>query len=326
MTAISVLDFVRITRETNARQALDQARELAAHAEALGYRRYWVPEHHNFPGIVGAATSVVLSHIAAGTRTIRIGAGGVMMPNHPPLVVAEQFGTLAQLFPDRIDLGIGRAPGGDQNVIRALRRPAGGGDLMADAVELLAYFGEEGQAKGVRAMPAAATKVPLWILGSSLYGARLGAELGLPYAFASHFAPEALLPALQTYRDRFKPSVHLERPYAMMGVNIVAAETDAEAVRLATTQQMTYTDLIRGRPGVSQPPLDDINTYWSPVERDHVTRMLGCSIIGSLATVRAAIAALVAQTGVDELIIDSDLYDHGRRMTSLEIIAEAVAT
>lgn len=325
MTLISILDFVRITHETDARRALDNARDLAQHAEGWGFSRFWVAEHHNYPGIAGAATAVVLSHIAAGTKDIRVGAGGVMMPNHAPIVVAEQFGTLAHLFPNRIDLGLGRASGSDQRTVRALRRPMTfNGDLRADVVELQDYFGPVGLSNGVLAVPSRGTRIPLWILGSSLYGAQLAADLGLRYAFASHFAPDALLPALYAYRSGFKPSGQEARPHAMIGVNIVAAETDDEARRLATTQQMTYSDLVRGTPGVSKPPIEDIDTYWSRTEKAQVSRMLARSIIGSPRTVKDGIAALVAETGADELIIDSDLYDHAKRLRSFEIIADVI--
>jgi luciferase family oxidoreductase group 1 len=230
MTALSILDLVRVTQDTDARGALDNARDLAVHAEAWGYRRIWVAEHHNMPGIASAAASVVIGHIAAGTKTIRVGAGGIMLPNHAPYVIAEQFGTLAQLFPGRIDLGLGRAPGTDQLTLRALRRtPEAAENFPQDVLEVQAFLAPAGPNQRIRAVPAAGTEVPLWILGSSNFGARLAAELGLPYAFASHFAPELLIPALQIYRSRFKPSEQLDRPYAMVGVNIIAAGSDDEA-------------------------------------------------------------------------------------------------
>jgi luciferase family oxidoreductase group 1 len=325
MTRISVLDFVRITEVTNPRIALDNARDVALHAEKWGYTRYWVAEHHNYPGIVGGPTAVVLAHVGAGSSTIRIGAGGVMMPNHAPIIVAEQYGALAHLYPGRIDLGVGRASGSEPKTVRALRGPMGyDGNLVPDVVELQQYFSDEGMVGEVQAIPAKGTNVPLWILGSSMYGARVAAEMGLPYAFASHFAPDALLDALTHYRKYFVPSRFLARPQTMIGVSIVAAETDEEATRLATTQQMTYADLIRGKPGFNQPPIDDIGTYWSDLERAHAERMLSCSIVGSMATVRAGIEALVEKTGADELIIDSNLFDHDMRLRSFQIIAEAV--
>jgi len=323
MIPLSILDLVRVTEETDARRAIEDARDLAAHAEQWGYRRFWVAEHHNMPGIASAATSVVLGHIAAGTQKIRIGAGGIMLPNHAPIIVAEQFGTLARLYPGRIDLGLGRAPGTDQVTVRALRRTLGADNFPQDVLELQAYFAPVQPNQRVQAVPAAGTEVPLWILGSSTYGAQLAAELGLPYAFASHFAPDQLLPALHVYRSRFKPSAQLAQPYAMMGVNIIAADSDAEAKRLATTQQMSFVSLFRGARGPSRPPIDDIEAYWTPMEKAQAMQMLARSIVGSPESVRAGIAALVAETGVDELMVVSDVYDHGARLRSFELIAEA---
>ena len=322
MVALSILDLVRVTEATDARGALDNARDLAARAENWGYQRFWVAEHHNMPGIASAATAVALAHIAAGSQRIRIGAGGIMLPNHAPIVIAEQFGTLARLFPGRIDLGLGRAPGTDQITIHALRRSLSGAEnFPQDVIELQAYFRPAQQGQRVQAVPAAGTEVPLWILGSSTYGAQLAAELGLPYAFASHFAPAQLRPALQIYRDRFKPSEQLAQPYAMVGVNIIAAESDAEAQRLATTQQMSFADIFRGARGLSKPPIDDIDNYWSPMEKAQVYQMLERSIIGSPDGVRTGIDALVAETGADELMIVSDVYDHNARLRSFELIA-----
>ena len=322
MTVFSILELVRVTEETDARAALDNARDLAAHAEKWGYKRIWVAEHHNMPGIASAATSIVLAHIAGGTKTIRVGAGGIMLPNHAPYVIAEQFGTLERLFPGRIDLGLGRAPGTDQLTLHALRRPPENAEnFPQDVLELQAYLAPAAPGQRIVAVPAAGANVPLWILGSSNFGAMLAAELGLPYGFASHFAPDFLLPALEIYRNRFKPSQQLERPYAMVGVNIIAAETDAEARRLATTQQMSFTDMFRGARGLSKPPIDDIETYWSPMEKMQAGRMLARSIIGSPATVRDGIAALIEETSADELIIVSDVYDHALRLRSFELIA-----
>ncbi len=327
MTALSILDLVRVTDDTDARGALDNARDLAAHAEKWGYRRIWVAEHHNMAGIASAATSIVIAHIAAGTKTIRVGAGGIMLPNHAPYVIAEQFGTLARLFPGRIDLGLGRAPGTDQLTLRALRRlPEAADNFPQDVLELQAFFAPAGPQQRIVAVPAAGTEVPLWILGSSHFGAMLAAELGLPYAFASHFAPELLISALEIYRSRFKPSEQLARPYAMVGVNIIAAESDAAARRLATTQQMSFTNIFRGARGLSQPPIDDIETYWSPLEKAQVTKMLARSIIGSPDTVRSGIAALSAETRADEIMIVSDVYDHATRLRSFKLIAEAGLT
>jgi luciferase family oxidoreductase group 1 len=326
MAALSILDLVRISEATDARGALDNARDLAAHAEGWGYRRFWVAEHHNAPGIASAATSLVIAHVAAGSKTIRVGAGGIMLPNHAPIVIAEQFGTLARLFPGRIDLGLGRAPGTDQMTVRALRRSLENSDNFPnDVLELQAYFAAAVPGQRLQAVPAAGTDVPLWILGSSNFGAMLAAEFGLPYAFASHFAPDQLLPALELYRSRFKPSEQLAHPYAMAGINIIAADTDQEARRLATTQQMSFTDIFRGARGLSQPPIDDIDVYWSPQERAQAMRMLERTIIGSPATVRAGIDAFLAETGVDELMIVSDIHNHAARLHSYEIIASASA-
>jgi len=324
MVTLSILDLVRVTEETDARGALDKARDLAAHAERWGYRRFWVAEHHNMPGIASAATAVVIAHIAAGSQHIRVGAGGIMLPNHAPIVIAEQFGTLARLYPGRIDLGLGRAPGTDQITVQALRRSLVAADeFPQDVLELQAYFAHVQPGQRVQAVPAAGTDVPLWILGSSTYGAQLAAALGLPYAFASHFAPEQLLPALEIYRRQFKSSAQLERPYTMVGINIIAAPTDHEARRLATTQQMSFTNIFRGARGLSQPPIDDIETYWTPREKIQAMRMLARSIVGSPETVKAGIDALVAETGADELMIVSDVYDHALRLRSFEMIAAA---
>jgi len=323
--AYSILDLVRVTDATDARGAIDNARDLAAHAERWGYTRFWVAEHHNMAGIASAATSLVIGHVAAGSSTIRVGAGGIMLPNHAPLIVAEQFGTLAQLYPGRIDLGLGRAPGTDQATVRALRRTAGADTFPQDVRELQHYFSAEAASGYVQAVPAAGTEVPLWILGSSTYGAQLAAEFGLPYAFASHFAPQMLLQALQIYRAHFKPSEQLARPYAMIGVNIVAAESDAEARRLATTQQMSFADLFRGARNLSRPPIDDIDSYWTPQERAQAMSMLQRSIVGSPETIRRGIEQLIEETGADELMIVSDVYDHAQRLRSYELIAEAMA-
>ena len=326
MTSLSILDLVRVTLDTDARGAFDNARDLAAHAERWGYRRFWVAEHHNMPGVASAATAVVLSHIAAGTRTIRVGAGGIMLPNHAPIIIAEQFGTLARLYPGRIDLGLGRAPGTDQTTVRALRRTLQSSDnFPQDVLELQAFFAPAGPNQIVQAVPAAGTEVPLWILGSSTYGAQLAAALGLPYAFASHFAPDQLLPALNIYRNRFEPSAQLSKPYAMVGVNIIAADTDHEAKRLATTQQMSFTNMFRGKRGLSQPPIDDIETYWTPVEKVQAMQMLARSIVGTKDTVRAGLAGLFAETKADELMVVSDIYDHRARLHSYELIAAAQA-
>ena len=326
MVPLSILELARITQDADARTALDNAREVARHVEGWGYRRFWIAEHHNFPGIASAATSIVIAHVAAGTRTIRVGAGGIMLPNHAPLVIAEQFGTLARLFPDRIDLGLGRAPGTDQATVRALRRSPGAAEGFAnDVLELQHYLEPAAPGQTVQAVPAAGTRVPLWILGSSTYGAALAAELGLPYAFASHFAPQQLMPALDVYRNRFKPSVQLAEPRAMVGVNVIAADTDEAARRLATTQQMAFADMLRGTRSLSRPPIDDIEHYWTPLEKAQALQMLALSIVGSEATVRTGMQALVQRTGADELIVVSDVYELTARLRSFELIAGAAA-
>ncbi|HEY4546862.1 MAG TPA: LLM class flavin-dependent oxidoreductase [Pedomonas sp.] len=325
MTALSLLELVRVTQDTDAGTALNNARDLAAHAEKCGYKRVWVAEHHNMEGIASAATSIVIAHIASGTKTIRVGAGGIMLPNHAPYIIAEQFGTLARLYPGRIDLGLGRAPGTDQIAIRAMRRsPAAAEQFPQDVLELQAFFAPAGPDQRIIAVPAAGTDVPLWILGSSNFGAMLAAEFGLPYAFASHFAPELLLPALEIYRSRFKPSEQLDRPYAMAGINVIAAHTDAEAKRLATTQQMSFADLFSGRRGLSKPPIDDIETYWSAHEKAQAMHMLARSVVGSPETVRKGLEAFIDETGVDEVMIVSDVYEHQARLRSVELIAEAM--
>ena len=325
MTQLSILDLVRVRDNGTPRSALDNARDLAAHAEGWGYRRFWVAEHHNMQGIASAATSVVIGHIAAGTESIRVGAGGIMLPNHAPMVIAEQFGTLAHLFPGRIDLGLGRAPGTDQTTAFALRRSFANADnFPQDVLELQAYLAPAQAGQRLHAVPATGTEVPLWILGSSTFGAQLAAELGLPYGFASHFAPDLLLQALEIYRRRFKPSAQLAQPYAMVGVNVIAAETDEEAKFLATTQQMSFTNIFRGARGLSQPPIADIETYWSPMEKAQAMRMLHLSIIGSPQTVKRGLDALIAETGADELMIVSDIYDHDLRLRSFRLIAEAM--
>ncbi len=324
MIPLSILELVRVRQGSDARAALDHARDLAGRAEGWGYRRIWVAEHHNMAGIASAATAVVLAHLAAGSSTIRVGAGGIMLPNHSPYVIAEQFGTLARLYPGRIDLGLGRAPGTDQITLRALRRsPEASDSFPNDVLELQAWLAPAAEGQRVVAVPAAGTEVPLWILGSSTYGAMLAAELGLPYAFASHFAPDLLLPALELYRSRFKPSAQLDRPYAMVGVNVIAAGTDEEARRLATTQQMSFANIFRGARGLSPPPIDDIESYWTPREKAQAMAMLARSIWGSEATMKAGLAALVAETGADELIVVSDVFDPELRLRSFETIARA---
>jgi luciferase family oxidoreductase group 1 len=318
-----VLDLVPVGEGRTPREALQSSLELARHVERLGYRRFWVAEHHNMPGIASAATAVVIGYLAGGTSTIRIGAGGIMLPNHAPLIIAEQFGTLASLYPDRIDLGLGRAPGTDQATLRALRRdPANAENFPQDVLELQALLGEPEPGQAIRAVPGAGTYVPLWILGSSLFGAQLAAAFGLPYAFASHFAPDTLFDALRIYRERFQPSEQLDRPHAMAGVNVVAAETDAEARRLFTSVQQAFTNLRRGRPGLQPPPIDDIETYWTPLEKAGASQMLRQSIVGSPETVRAGLEGFLNATQADELMAVTAIYDPAARLRSYEILAD----
>jgi luciferase family oxidoreductase group 1 len=325
MTAFSILELVRVTEETGAGAALNNARDMAAHAEHWGYKRVWVAEHHNMEGIASAATSIVIAHIAGGTKTIRVGAGGIMLPNHAPYIIAEQFGTLEHLYPGRIDLGLGRAPGTDQIAVRAMRRAPNASDQFPqDVQELQAFLGPATPGQRILAVPGTNTNVPLWILGSSNFGASLAAELGLPYAFASHFAPDMLMPALEIYRNHFKPSAQLARPYAVAGINVIAADSDAEAKRLATTQQMSFADLLSARRGLSKPPIDDIETYWSGREKAQAMHMLTHSVFGSVDSVRAGLQAFIAETGVDEVMIVCDVYEHQARLRSLELIAEAM--
>ena len=323
----SVLDLSPIIEGGDAALALGNTLDLARHAESWGYNRYWLAEHHNMPGIASAATSVVLAHIAAGTRTIRVGSGGVMLPNHAPLVIAEQFGTLAALHPGRIDLGIGRAPGTDQLTARALRRTLAGDidDFPQDVVELLAYFRPAEPGQRIRAVPGAGLDVPVWILGSSLYGAQLAAALGLPYAFASHFAPEQLTPALEIYRRHFRPSEQLERPYVMLGIPVFAADSDAEARLLFTSLQQSFVSLRRGGPVPLPPPRPGIEAELSPMERAMLAQAFSCAVVGSPETVRRGLADFIARTGADELMVTANIYDHAARLRSFELVAEAHA-
>ncbi|GLK75737.1 alkane 1-monooxygenase [Methylopila jiangsuensis] len=324
MTALSVLDLAFIPEGGDAADALDRSLELARRVEALGYTRFWLAEHHNMVGIASAATAVVIGHVAAGTSTIRVGAGGVMLPNHAPLVIAEQFGTLATLFPGRIDLGLGRAPGTDQQTLRALRRDMTSADAFPqDVLELQTLLGPLDEGRRVQAVPGTGTNVPLWILGSSLFGAQLAAALGLPYAFASHFAPDSLDPALRAYRERFQPSAQLDRPYAAVGVNVIAADTDAEARRLFTSAQQSFTRLFRGTRGLLPPPLDDIDGFWSEREKAQVSHMLSCSIVGGPKTVREGLERLSERTGADEFIVAAAIWDREARLRSYDILADA---
>ncbi len=323
MPALSVLDLSPVIQGETPAQALRKSLDLARHAEKFGYRRYWVAEHHNMIGIASAATSVVIGYIAGGTERIRVGAGGIMLPNHSPLVIAEQFGTLESLYPGRIDLGLGRAPGTDQRTLRALRRdPAVADNFPQDVVELQALLGPLQPGQTVQAVPGTDTRVPIWILGSSLFGAQLAAMLGLPYAFASHFAPDALMSALNIYRERFEKSAQLDRPYAMVGCNVIAAPTDAEARYLFTSPQQSFTNLFRGTRGQLRPPIDDIETYWSPAEKAQASNMLRCSFVGSPETIKRDLAKFLEDTRADELMVAAAIHDHGHRIRSYEILAE----
>ena len=326
MPLLSVLDLAPVPAGLTPGDALRRTLDLAQHAEEWGFRRYWLAEHHNMVGIASAATSVVIGYVAGGTKSIRVGAGGIMLPNHAPIVIAEQFGTLESLYPGRIDLGLGRAPGTDQRTLRALRRnPESADHFPQDVLELQALLGPLQEGQVVQAVPGTGLKVPLWILGSSLFGSQLAAMLGLPYAFASHFAPDQLLDALAIYRERFEPSEQLAKPYAMIGVNVIAADTDAEARRLFTSAQQSFTNIFRGTRGRLQPPIDDIETYWSPVEKAQASRMLACSVVGSRDTVRQGLGRLLAETKADELMVASAIYDHAARLRSYEILAEVGA-
>jgi luciferase family oxidoreductase group 1 len=319
----SVLDLSPIVEGGTAADALRNTLDLARHVEQWGYERYWVAEHHNMMGIASAATVVVIGHVAAGTRTIRVGSGGIMLPNHAPLVVAEQFGTLETLFPGRIDLGLGRAPGTDQNTSRALRRDlqTNAEQFPQDVLELRAYFDEVQPGQQIRAVPGVGLKVPLWILGSSLFGAQVAAMLGLPFAFASHFAPEALMPALEIYRRYFKPSEQLDKPYAMVAANIIAADTDAEARHLFTSLQQSFVKLRRGTPGKLAPPVDDIESWAAPVELAGLKHSLVYSFVGSPDTVSRGVRSFLEMTRADELIVSGHIFDHGARLHSYELAA-----
>jgi luciferase family oxidoreductase group 1 len=325
----SVLDLSPICQGATAADAFRNTLDLARAAERLGYIRYWLAEHHNMPGIASAATAVVIGHVAAGTKTIRVGSGGVMLPNHAPLVIAEQFGTLASLFPGRIDLGLGRAPGTDMRTARALRRNLQGSDdtFPQDVIELMSYFSappaDQPHVMGqqVRAVPGAGLDVPVWILGSSLFGAELAAQLGLPFGFASHFAPDYLMQALEVYRSHFRPSAQLAEPYALACIGVYAAETDAEAHRLFSSIQQQFIALRRGSPGPLPPPRD-MEGFWAPQERAMVEHSLMYSMVGTADAVKRGIAAFLDRTKVDELMITAQIYDHAARLRSYEITAE----
>ncbi|HSI54163.1 MAG TPA: LLM class flavin-dependent oxidoreductase [Ramlibacter sp.] len=323
MIPFSVLDLSPITAAGSASDSFRNTLDLAQHAEGWGFNRYWLAEHHGMPGIASAATSVLIGHVAGGTKTIRVGAGGIMLPNHSPLVIAEQFGTLEALYPGRIDLGLGRAPGSDQATARALRR-----NLMSDAdefprdvVELMDLMSDEPR-QHIRAVPGTGAKVPVWILGSSTFGAQLAAMLGLPYAFASHFAPQQMMQAIEIYRETFKPSQYLATPYVMLGFNVFAADTDDEAAVRATSQQQAFVNLRSGRPGRLPPPLPGYRENAGPAERALLESVLSCTAIGAPGTVREGLRAFIARTGADELMITSNMYDHQHRLRSYEIVSQ----
>jgi len=324
MTPLSILDLAPIVEGGDATQAFRNTRDLAQHAERWGYRRFWLAEHHGMPGIASAATAVVIGHVAAGTSTIRVGAGGIMLPNHAPLLIAEQFGTLEALFPGRIDLGVGRAPGSDQITARALRRSLATDpdDFPQDVLELIRYFGDAEPGQAVRAVPGQGLRVPIWILGSSLFGAQLAAALGLPFAFASHFAPAQMMQAIEVYRSRFVPSEQLERPHVMLGFNVFAADTDDEARLLASSMQQAFVNLRSGRPSRLQPPVPDYDRQLHPAARALLDEVLSCSAIGAPETVRDAMRAFVARTSADELMLTAHIFDHAARLRSFEIAAQ----
>ena len=325
MIPISILDLSPIIEGARPADALRNTLDLAQHAEKWGYHRFWVAEHHNIPGIASAATSIVIGHVAGGTRTIRVGSGGIMLPNHSPLVIAEQFGTLASLYPGRIDLGLGRAPGTDSLTMRALRRDAAtaADNFPRDVQELMYYFRPAEPGQKIRAIPGAGVDVPVWLLGSSLFSAQLAALLGLPFAFASHFAPADLMDALKVYREMFKPSERWKQPHAMVAANVIAAATDGEARRLFTSAQQSFLNLRRGSPGQLPPPVDDIEPYFaSPAERAMLNQTLSCSFVGTPDMVLRGLQSFLDQTQADELIINGHIYDHLARLRSFELISE----
>ena len=320
----SVLDLAPINLGSTAADSFRNSLSLAKHVERLGFKRFWLAEHHNMTGIASAATSVVIGYIAAGTSTIRVGAGGIMLPNHAPLVIAEQFGTLESLFPGRIDLGLGRAPGSDRMTAHALRRTlhSDGDDFPELLEELRFFFRRPVENQRVRAVPGAGLHIPIWLLGSSDFSARLAGRLGLPFAFAGHFSPEYILPALKLYRESFEPSDKLEKPYAMLAINVIAADTDAEAQYLATTQFQSFLRLIRGMPGEMLPPVENMDQVWTAQERAAVDSRLGGSVIGSAATVKSGLERLLAEPGADEMMLNTMIFDHTARLHAYEIVAD----
>jgi luciferase family oxidoreductase group 1 len=324
MIPFSVLDLSPVTLGGTAAQSLRNTLDLAQHAETWGYKRYWLAEHHSMPGIASAATSVVICHVASGTSAIRVGAGGIMLPNHSPLVIAEQFGTLESLFPGRIDLGLGRAPGSDQATARALRRNLASDpdQFPQDVLELMGYLAPATPEQRVMAIPGVGLKVPIWILGSSLFGAQVAAALGLPFSFASHFAPAMMMQAIDIYRARFQPSEQLDRPYVMLGFNVIAADSDAQAHLLATSVQQAFVNLRSGRPIQLPPPLEGYESHLPPPARALLADVLTCAAIGSPQTVRNALAAFIERTKADELMITAQIFDHSARLRSYEIAAD----
>lgn len=327
MTTLSILDLAPVPQGSDVSQALANTIDLARHAERLGYNRYWLAEHHNMAGIASAATSVVIGAVAAATKTIRVGAGGIMLPNHAPLVIAEQFGTLSALHPGRIDLGLGRAPGSDQATAHALRRTLQGNvdSFPQDVMELMHWFSPADEDQRIRANPGEGQDIPVWILGSSTYGAQLAAHLGLPYAFASHFAPADMMSAIQVYRQTFRPSDRLAKPYVMLGFNVFAAETDDQARLLFSSVQQAFVNLRTGKPGKLPPPVEGYEAGLSPSERGMIAQALSCSAVGSADTVRREVEAFTARTGADELMITSQIWSHADRVRSLEILSEATS-
>lgn len=327
MIPFSILDLAPIVQGGTAAQSFRNSLDLAQRAERWGYHRFWLAEHHNIPGVASSATSVVIAHVAGGTSTIRVGAGGIMLPNHAPLLIAEQFGTLESLFPGRIDLALGRAPGSDQITAQALRRNSASADAFPhDVAELIGYFRAPKPGQLVRAVPGAGLQVPIWILGSSLFGAQLAAMMGLPFAFASHFAPALLAQAIDIYRARFKPSEFLDKPYAMLGVSAVAADTDDEAAWLFTSLQQTFVNLRRGQPTQVPPPSRDFEKTLTSFDRAQLDSVLSQACVGSPETIAAALRAFISRTGADELIIASQVFDHAARLRSYEIVAEVRRT
>ncbi|MEM7057537.1 MAG: LLM class flavin-dependent oxidoreductase [Pseudomonadota bacterium] len=325
MIPYSVLDLAPIVEGGTAAQSFQETLDLAQHAERWGYNRYWLAEHHNMPGIASAATAVVIGHVAAGTSTIRVGSGGIMLPNHAPLVIAEQFGTLAALHGDRIDLGLGRAPGTDMGTAMALRRGKDQDNFPRDVVELIAYLDDAQPGQAVRAVPGAGTKVPVWILGSSLYGAELAAHLGLPYAFASHFAPASLDQAIEVYRRLFKPSVHLNTPYFMMALNVFGADTDEEGRVLKSSMQQAFANLRSGQPGPLPPPVEDIDAVLGTGVTRLVDQAMSCSVVGGAEAVRTGLREFIGRYQPDEVILNGNIFDHGARLKSFEMAAGAMA-